>query len=58
MIQKIKQMPVSVIIAAVFLLGVFVMVGMASPGGTLTILFLLAIVLAVARVAHYFVEGY
>ena len=56
MTQKIKQIPFTVIISAIFVLAVLVVAVMADPVGALGALFLIALVAAVMRIAAYIFE--
>ena len=56
MTQKIKQIPFTVIISAIFVLAVLVVATIADPVGALGTLFLITLGAAVMRIAAYILD--
>lgn len=58
MIQKIKQIPFTVIISTIFVLFVLVASALANPAAALSALFLIAFAVAVLHLASYIMERF
>lgn len=58
MIQKIKQIPLTVILSGIFVLLVLVVGAVADLAGTLTVLVVVALYVAVMRLGIYVIERF